>query len=178
MALPAQVNSEVEDGRSSQRLGESGLNLKAGLAKIRTNSVIANRASSSQIVVAERLSRTARRSKWLGSFIVRKCAKAFRISNRRRRSRSSPAFGGADRSHARSAWGSKSLPMQSSRSLADPNSRASRTQPCPVIGLRQRAGCDADRCHGAFWPLPDIWALMSSTLERNSFRIGDLFTLL
>jgi hypothetical protein len=32
--------------------------------------------------------------------------------------------------------------------------------------------------HGAFRPLPDIWALMSSTLERNSFRIGDLFALL
>ena len=40
--------------------------------------------------------------------------------------------------------GSKSLPKQSSRSLADPNSRASRVQPCPVIGLRQRMGCDAD----------------------------------
>ena len=55
-----------------------------------------------------------------------------------------PHHGGADRSHARSAWGNKSLPMQSSRSLADPNSRASRAQPCPVIGLRQRTGCDAD----------------------------------
>ena len=38
--------------------------------------------------------------------------------------------------------------------------------------------CDADRSHGAVRPLLDIWALKSSTLERNSFRIGDLFALL
>ena len=52
-----------------------------------------------------------------------------------------------------------------------------RAQPCLAIGGRQ--GRDAcRRSHGAFRPLPDIWALMSSTLERNSFRIGDLFALL
>src|SRR6266481_8969139 len=40
---------------------------------------------------------------------------------------------------------------------------------------------DGMRCrssHGAFRPLLDIWALKSSILERNSFRIGDLFALL
>ena len=36
----------------------------------------------------------------------------------------------------------------------------------------------ADRSHGAIRPLLDIWALKSSTLERNSFKIGDLFALL
>src|SRR6266478_1258594 len=86
--------------------------------------------------------------------------------------------GGADRSHARSARGSKSLPTKSSRSPAGPNSRASRAQLRPVIGLGQRTGRDADRSHGAIRPLLDIWALKSSTLERNSFKIDDLFALL
>ena len=89
-----------------------------------------------------------------------------------------PHHGGADRSHARSAWGNKSLPMQSSRSLADPNSRASRAQPCPVIGLRQRTGCDADLVTGPSGPCWTSGRYNSSILERNSFRIGDLFALL
>jgi NAD(P)-dependent dehydrogenase (short-subunit alcohol dehydrogenase family) len=84
---------------------------------------------------------------------------------------------GADRSHARSVRVSKSLPTKSSRSPAGPNC-ASRAQLHPVIGLGQRTGCDADRSHGAIRPLLDVWALKSSTLERNSFRIGDLFALL
>jgi transposase len=33
-------------------------------------------------------------------------------------------------------------------------------------------------CHEAIRPLLDVWALKSSTLEKNSFRIGDLFVLL
>ena len=65
-----------------------------------------------------------------------------------------------------------------SRSPAGPNSRARRAQLRPVIGLGQRTGCDADRSHGAIRPLLDVRALKSSTLERNSFRIGDLFALL
>src|SRR6266446_67360 len=46
------------------------------------------------------------------------------------------------------------------------------------VRLGQRTGRDADRSHGAIRPLLDIWALKSSTLERNSFKIGDLFALL
>jgi hypothetical protein len=38
--------------------------------------------------------------------------------------------------------------------------------------------CDTDRRHEAIRPLLDVWALKSSTLERNSLRIGDLFALL
>src|SRR5258705_4219115 len=56
--------------------------------------------------------------------------------------------------------------------------RASRAQLRPLIGLGQRTGRDADRSHGAIRPLLDIWALKSPTLERNSFKIGDLFALL
>src|SRR5258705_11802818 len=67
---------------------------------------------------------------------------------------------------------------ESSRSPAGRNSSASRAQLRPVIGLGQRTGCDADRNHGAIRPLRDIWALKSSTLERNSFKIADLFALL
>ena len=52
------------------------------------------------------------------------------------------------------------------------------TQLRAVIGLGQRTRCDADRSHGAIRPLLDIWAVTSPTLERNSFRIGDLFALL
>ena len=54
------------------------------------------------------------------------------------------------------------------------------TQLRAVIGFGQRMGCNADRRHsmtpGA--ALLDIRAVKSSTLERNSFRIGDVFALL
>ena len=54
------------------------------------------------------------------------------------------------------------------------------TQLGAVIAFGQRMGCDADRRHsmtpGA--ALLDMRAAKSSTLERNSLRVGDVFALL
>src|SRR5258705_3207948 len=72
--------------------------------------------------------------------------------------------------HMRAARGAANLYQRSPQGHQPVRIRAaSPAQLRPVIGLGQRTGCDAERCHGGIRPFLDTWSLKSSILGTNSF---------